>query len=86
MLIVFKSRTINSIMVHFQKYWLLKAMPVLIDMFIFLAFSINFSAAFKKGPKSLYWRYAKGPSLYYVRVFWGFFEPPTHLRKDIFTT
>ena len=26
------------------------------------------------------------PSLYYVRVFWGFFEPPTHLRKDIFTT
>jgi len=29
---------------------------------------------------------AKEPSLYYVRVFWGFFEPPTHLRKDIFTT
>ena len=28
----------------------------------------------------------KGPFLYYVRVFWGFFEPPTHLRKDIFTT
>ena len=28
----------------------------------------------------------KGPSLYYVRVFWGFFEPPVHLRKDIFTT
>ena len=28
----------------------------------------------------------KGPSLYYVRVFWGFFEPPTHLRKDNFTT
>jgi hypothetical protein len=28
----------------------------------------------------------KGLSLYYVRVFWGFFEPPTHLRKDIFTT
>jgi hypothetical protein len=32
-----------------------------------------------------------GPSLYYVRVFSGFFdrlffEPPTHLRKDIFTT
>ena len=26
----------------------------------------------------------KGPSLYYVSVFWGFFEPPTHLRKDIF--
>ena len=25
----------------------------------------------------------KGPFLYYVRVFWGFFEPPTHLRKDI---
>ena len=20
-----------------------------------------------------------------VRVFWGFFEPPTHLLKDIFT-
>ena len=28
---------------------------------------------------------AKGTSLYYVRVFWDFFEPPTHLRKDIFT-
>ena len=28
----------------------------------------------------------KGPFLYYVRVFWGFFEPPTHLRKDVFTT
>ena len=28
----------------------------------------------------------KGPFLYYVRVFWGFFEPPTHLRKNIFTT
>ena len=27
-----------------------------------------------------------GAILYYVRVFWGFFEPPTHLRKDIFTT
>ena len=26
----------------------------------------------------------KGPSLYYVRVFLGFSEPPTHLRKDIF--
>ena len=30
--------------------------------------------------------WSKGPSLYYVRVFWAFFEPPTHLRKDIFTT
>ena len=30
--------------------------------------------------------YHKGPFLYYVRVFWGLFEPPTHLRKDIFTT
>ena len=29
---------------------------------------------------------AKGPFLYYVRVFRGFFEPPTHLRKEIFTT
>ena len=28
----------------------------------------------------------KGPSLYYVRVFWGFFEPTTYLRKDILTT
>ena len=28
--------------------------------------------------------YDKGPFLYYVKVFWGFFEPPTHLRKDIF--
>ena len=28
----------------------------------------------------------KGPFLYYVRVFWGFFEPPIHLHKDIFTT
>ena len=28
----------------------------------------------------------KGPFLYYVRVYWGFFEPPTHLHKDIFTT
>ena len=28
----------------------------------------------------------QGPFLYYVRVFWGFFEPPTHLRKDIVTT
>ena len=28
----------------------------------------------------------KGPFLYYVRVVWGFIEPPTHLRKDIFTT
>ena len=28
----------------------------------------------------------KGSSLYYVRVFWGFFQPPTHLRKDISTT
>ena len=28
---------------------------------------------------------SKGPFLYYVRVFWGSFEPPTHLRKDIFT-
>ena len=27
-----------------------------------------------------------GPFLYYVRVFWGFFETPTHLRKDIYTT
>ena len=27
----------------------------------------------------------KGPSLYHVRVFWGFFEPPTHLCKDIST-
>ena len=30
-------------------------------------------------------KYYKGPFLYYVRMFWGFFEPPTHLRKDIFT-
>ena len=29
---------------------------------------------------------AKGPFLYYVRVFWDFFEPPTDLCKDIFTT
>ena len=28
----------------------------------------------------------KGPSLYYVRVFWSFFVPPTYLCKDIFTT
>ena len=28
----------------------------------------------------------KEPSLYYLWVFSGFFEPPTHLRKDIFTT
>jgi hypothetical protein len=28
----------------------------------------------------------KGPFLYYVRVFGGFTEPPTHLRKVIFTT
>ena len=28
----------------------------------------------------------KGPFLYYVRVFWGLFEPPTQLRKDIFKT
>ena len=28
----------------------------------------------------------QGPFLYYVRVFLGFFEPPTHLGKDIFTT
>ena len=28
----------------------------------------------------------KGPFLYYVRVVWGFFEPPTHLRKDNLTT
>ena len=27
----------------------------------------------------------KGPSLYYVKVFPGFFEPPINLRKDIFT-
>ena len=27
-----------------------------------------------------------GQFLYYVRVFWGFFEPPTLLRKDVFTT
>ena len=27
----------------------------------------------------------KGPSLYYVRVFWVFFELPTHPRKDIFS-
>ena len=30
--------------------------------------------------------YIKGPFSYYVRVFWGFFEPPTHLHKGIFTT
>ena len=39
----------------------------------------------------LYWldmssKVYKGPFLYYVRVFWGSSEPPTHLRKDIFTT
>ena len=28
----------------------------------------------------------RGPSLYYVRLFFGFLEPPTHLRKDIFIT
>ena len=27
--------------------------------------------------------YSKGPSFYYVRVFWGFLEPPNPLRKDI---
>ena len=27
--------------------------------------------------------WSKGPFLYYVRVFSGFFEPPSHLRKDI---
>ena len=32
--------------------------------------------------KKLYWE-DKGPFLYYVRVFWGFYEPPTHLRKGI---
>ena len=32
------------------------------------------------------YKFSKGPFLYYVRVFWGFFEPPTHLGKDIFTT
>ena len=26
------------------------------------------------------------PSFYYIRVFGGFFEPPTHIYKDIFTT
>ena len=26
------------------------------------------------------------PTLYYVRMFRGFFEPPTHLSKEIFTT
>ena len=26
-------------------------------------------------------KFPQGPSLYYVRVFWGFFEPPTHLHK-----
>ena len=29
---------------------------------------------------------SKGPSLYYVRVFWGFLEPPSPLCKDIFNT
>ena len=28
-------------------------------------------------------RPGKGPFLYYIRVFWSFFEPPTHLRRDI---
>ena len=27
-----------------------------------------------------------GAFFYYVRVIWGFLEPPTHLYKDIFTT
>ena len=30
--------------------------------------------------------FPKGPFLYYVSVFWGFFELPTHLGKDIFST
>ena len=35
---------------------------------------------------SEYMNFTKGPFLFYVKVFRGFFEPPTHLRKDIFTT
>ena len=31
-------------------------------------------------------KYVKWLFFYYVRVFWGFFEPPTHQRKDIFAT
>ena len=41
-------------------------------------------APFKIMSKSM--NTSKGPFLYYVRVFWGFFELPTHLRKDIFTS
>ena len=28
----------------------------------------------------------KGPFKYYVGIFWDFFEPPTYLCKDIFST
>ena len=41
-------------------------------------------APFKIMSKSM--NTSKGPFLYYVRVFWGFFELPTHLHKSIFTT
>ena len=51
------------------------------------SFGINFFKSFSCSYSySEYHKLHKGPSLYYVRVFWGFFEPPTHLRKDIFTT
>ena len=33
--------------------------------------------------QGLFIDHSKGPFLYYVRVFWGFIEPPTHLHKDI---
>ena len=47
---------------------------------------INSNLRHQKKFRNTYVMQSKGPSLYYVRVFQGFFEPPTHLHKDIFTT
>ena len=48
--------------------------------FLFLFYLAPFKIMSKSVNRS------KGQFLYYVRVFWGFFELPTHLCKDIFTS
>ena len=46
--------------------------------------SFHFQDVFHKADLTISPR--KGPFNYYMRVFWGFFQPLTFLHKDIFST